>query len=163
MKTGIIYHSYSGITRGIAERIEQEVAGELTEVRPIHPYSSLTVVAKGCYRALRGLTDQITPAMIDVSSYDLIILACPVWAGRPTPVITGAIDALSGYQGKRVFTLFTCRDEKSGVQAIDALKVKIEKKGMHYTGSCVLDGKGVQDQDRITRLIEDIRSAGQGP
>jgi multimeric flavodoxin WrbA len=159
MKIGIVYHSHSGITRGVVEKIQQAVQGDLIEVRPQQKYSSLTVVAKGCYRALRGLSDLVTPPEIDVSGYDLIVLASPVWAGKPTPVMNGAIDALSGYQGKKVFVMVTCRDAKSGDQAILALNLRIEGKGMIPCGSCVLDSRQVSDDTCITDLINSIRSA----
>ncbi|MFH0967429.1 MAG: NAD(P)H-dependent oxidoreductase [Methanobacteriota archaeon] len=161
MKIGVIYHSYSGVTRGIAQQIQQAVQGELIEVRPQSKYSSLTVVAKGCYRALRGVSDSVTPAEIDVSGYDLIVLASPVWAGRMTPVIHGAVDALSGCSGKKVFGIVTCKDSKSGDQAINGMKTWIERKGMTLVGTCVLDTKGVNDEGSLPRLIEEIRSTGR--
>jgi len=140
MKIGIVYHSHSGITRGVAEKIQKAVQGDLIEVRPQRQYSSLTVVAKGCYRALRGLSDPVTPPAIDVSGYDLIVLASPVWAGRPTPVINGAIDA------------------KSGEQAVEEFKSRIEGKGMIPVRAGVLDSHRVNDETSINDLITDIRS-----
>ena len=160
MKIGIIYHSHSGITRGVVEQIQNAVSGVLIEVRPQNQYSSLTVVAKGCYRALRGLSDQIMPSEIDVSGYDLVVLASPVWAGRPTPVMNGAIDALTGNQGKQVFAIVTCKDAKSGDQAIASLTARIEEKVMNIVGTRVLDTKRVSNDEWVTGLINDIRSVG---
>ena len=54
MKTSIIYHSYSGITRGIAEKIQKACGGDLIEVKPKQNYSSLTAYTLGCYRAMKG-------------------------------------------------------------------------------------------------------------
>ncbi|PKL60264.1 MAG: ArsR family transcriptional regulator [Methanomicrobiales archaeon HGW-Methanomicrobiales-4] len=158
MKIGIVYHSHSGITRGVAEKIQKAVQGDLIEVRPQRQYSSLTVVAKGCYRALRGLSDPVTPPAIDVSGYDLIVLASPVWAGRPTPVINGAIDSFTGYQGKKVFLMVTCKDAKSGEQAVEEFKSRIEGKGMIPVRAGVLDSHRVNDETSINDLITDIRS-----
>ena len=42
MKTSIIYHSYSGITRGIAENIQVACGGDLIEVKLKKNYSSIT-------------------------------------------------------------------------------------------------------------------------
>ena len=39
MKTIIVYHSFSGVTRAIAERVGAACNGDLVEVRPLEPYS----------------------------------------------------------------------------------------------------------------------------
>jgi flavodoxin len=47
MPTCIIFHSYSGITRGIAEKIEKACGGSLIEVVPRKAYNKLTVYLAG--------------------------------------------------------------------------------------------------------------------
>jgi flavodoxin len=160
MKTGIIYHSHSGITRCIAEKIQKACGGTLIEVFPEHSYSSLSVVPKGCYRALRGISDPVVPTSVDVSGYDLIVLASPVWAGRSTPVINGAVDTLVGSTGKNVFIVFTCGDEKSGENAIPGMRLRAESKGMELCGTGILGKKQVNDEEAISRLIFQINETG---
>ncbi len=96
MKTSIIYHSYSGITRGIAEMIQEACGGDLIEVKLKKNYSSLTAYTLGCYRATKEQCDPIEPETIDVSTADLIIIGTPVWAFKATPAINGAVAALKG-------------------------------------------------------------------
>ncbi len=67
MKTSIIYHSYSGITRGVAEQIQKACGGDLIEVKLKKNYSSLTAYSLGCYRARKEECDPIEPETIDVS------------------------------------------------------------------------------------------------
>ncbi len=59
MKTSIIYHSYSGITRGIAEQVQKACGGDLIEVKPKENYSTLTAYSLGCYRAMKEECDAI--------------------------------------------------------------------------------------------------------
>ena len=47
MKTSIIYYSFSGITRGIAEKIQKGCGGDLVEVKSKEHYSKLTAYTKG--------------------------------------------------------------------------------------------------------------------
>jgi len=160
MKTGIIYHSYSGVTRGIVRKILAATEGSVIEVNPKDQYSSYTVVLKGCYRALKGSSDPITPSEIDVSGFDLVVIGSPVWAGRPTPVINGAVDALVGSSGKPVFLVVTCNDRKSGASAVLSLTHQCEKNGFVICGSAVLDKHMVRDENAVSNLISRIQAAG---
>jgi multimeric flavodoxin WrbA len=160
MKVNIVFHSHSGKTKNIAEKIQQATGGSLTEVSPQKPYSSLTVVPVGCYRALRGVADPVIPDPIDVSGADLIVLASPVWAGRPSPVINGAVGALSGSRGKKAFIVVTCNDTKSGDEALIPFRKSLEAKGVAVTGAAVLDRHHVSDASTLSALISDIKSAG---
>ncbi len=160
MKTAIIYHSHSGITRGVAEKIHESLASEMIEVTPKKAYSPLMLVPKGCYRAMKRIKDPVHPKTIDVSGYDNIVVASPVWAGKPTPVINGAIDALSGCQGKKAFVILTCRNAKSGIEALVPFIENLKAKGLEISKTAVLDQEGAVDSASITKVITDIRSAG---
>ncbi len=67
MKTCIIYHSYSGNTRSVAEHVQAACGGNLIEVKSKEYSSRLTAYTIGCYRAMKGMCDPIEPETIDVS------------------------------------------------------------------------------------------------
>ena len=114
MKTSIIYHSYSGITRGIAEKIQKACGGDLIEVKPKENYSTLTAYSLGCYRAMKEECDKIEPETIDVSTSDLIVIGTPVWAFKATPATNAAIAALKGCDGKKAVIFATCGSSGKG-------------------------------------------------
>lgn len=159
----IIYHSHSGKTKQVAEKIQKSLSGDSIEVTPQHPYSSVMVYPKGCYRAMKGEIDDVTPESIDVSGYDLVVMASPVWAGKPTPVINGAIRALSGCSDKQAFLVLTCGVEKSGQEAVPFFRKRVEEKGLLCAGEAVLDKKQVDDTGAIEELISSIRSVSEKP
>ena len=160
MNSSIIFHSHSGKTRTVVKQVQKEIGGEITEVKPKKPYTSLSVVPVGCYRAFRGVSDPVVPETIDVSGSDLIVVASPVWAGRPSPVINGAISTLTGCQGKKAFILVTCNNEKSGEEALIPFRKNIEERGLTVAGTAVLDRHHLDDATSISNLMEKIRSAG---
>lgn len=160
MKAIIIYHSYSGKTKQVAETIKNSLSGESVEVVPKQAYSSLMVYPKGCYRAMKGEIDDVTPEKIDVSGYDMVVMASPVWAGKPTPVINGAIKGLTGCSGKKSFLFLTCGVEKSGQEAVPLFKSRLEDMGLMVSGEAVLDKNHVHDQVVIEDLISRIRTVG---
>jgi hypothetical protein len=161
MKITVIYHSHSGKTRTIAEKIHHQLGGDLIEVVPNQQYSTLSAVTKGCYRALTGTADSVTPDSIALGDTDLVVFACPVWAGKPTPVMNGALKVLSGESGKRAFLIVTCNDAKSGGQAIALLKSHVSDAGLIPAGEGVLDKHAVISDQAITPLIEKIRLTGE--
>ncbi len=144
----------------VAEKIHRHLGGDLIEAVPHQQYSTLSAVTKGCYRALKGSADPVTPDSISLEDTDLVVLACPVWAGKPTPVMNGVLRVISGGGGKRVFMVVTCNDAKSGHQAIALLKSHASDTGLVPSGEGVLDKQAVISDQAIIPLIERIRSAG---
>ena len=156
MKTSVIYHSYSGNTRSVAERVSASCEGTLIELKPLNNYSTLTAYTIGCYRAMKGISDPIEPAEIDVSSDDMIVIGTPVWAGKATPPINAAVEALKGCMGKKAVIFATCGGQERDTLPI--LKKSLEAKGVNVVGEFVFDKKGLKDQDRINAMITTIRS-----
>ncbi|WAI02193.1 flavodoxin family protein [Methanogenium organophilum] len=151
-----IFYSYSGVTRGIAEKIQAECGGELIEVTAVKPYSVLTAYSKGCYRAMKGEADAIEPSSIDVSASDLIVIGTPVWTLRAAPPVNGAVQAITGCEGKTAVLFATC-----GGQAKDTLTHLAEAlaaKGVDVRVKIVLDKNDVQDKGKVDALISAVKS-----
>ena len=54
MKAVIIYHSYSGITRGVSEKVHEAVGGDIVEVKPVKNYSKLSAYTTGVHAGKKG-------------------------------------------------------------------------------------------------------------
>lgn len=157
MKTRIIYYSYSGITRGIAEKIQESCGGDLVEVKSKEHYSAITAYTLGCYRAMKEECDSIEPETIDVSSSDLIVIGTPVWAFKATPAINAAIAALKGCDGKKSVIFATCGS--SAKDTLSILKKALEKKGVTVVGQYILTRKEIAENQKIRVLIDSINTA----
>jgi flavodoxin len=156
MNICIIYNSYSGNTRSVAEAVHAACGGKLIEVKS-HEYSSrLTAYTIGCYRAMKGMCDPIEPATIDVTADDLIVIGTPVWAGRATPAINAAVAALEGCKGKRAVIFATCGGRER--DTLPLLKKALEAKGVTVSGEFVFDKTGVKDAGRIKDMVTLIKS-----
>jgi flavodoxin len=161
MKTCIIYNSYSGNTRSVAERIHSACGGKLIEVTSKEYSSRLSAYTIGCYRAMKGMCDPIEPAIIDVASDDLIVIGTPVWAGRATPAINAAVAALVGCEGKKAIIFATCGGKER--ETLPILKKALDAKGVTVVGEFVFDKTGVKDPGRINALITLIKSTESKP
>ncbi len=157
MNTSIIYYSYSGITRGVAEKIQKACGGDLIEVKSKEHYSRLTAYTRGSYRAMKEEQDPIEPETIDVSVSDLVVIGTPVWAFKATPAINAAIAALKGCDGKKAIIFATCGS--SAKDTLPILKKALEAKGMTVAGEFVLNRKEIGEGQKINVLIESIQAA----
>ena len=161
MKTCIIYHSCSGNTRSVAERVQAACGGKLIEVKSKEYSSRLTAYTIGCYRAMKGMRDSIEPGTIDVSSDDLIVIGTPVWAGRATPAINAAVAALAGCEGKKAVIFATCGGKEG--ETLPILKKALEAGGVTVSGEFVFDKTGIKDPGRMNAMIAMVKSAGNAP
>jgi len=81
MKTLILYYSYGGNTRKIAQLLRQEIGGDLEEIETVKPYTGSynDIVEQGAREIDSGFMPEIKPLRSDAASYDRIILGSPVW------------------------------------------------------------------------------------
>jgi flavodoxin len=156
MKTSIIYHSFSGITRGIAEKIQKACGGDLIEVTLKKNYSSITAYSLGCYRAIREESDPIEPESIDVSASDLVVIGTPVWAFKATPAVNAAIAALKGCDGKKAVIFATCGS--SAKDTLPILEKALEAKGVSVVGQFVITRKEIGEGQKVKVLIDSIKA-----
>lgn len=158
MKTSIIYHSYSGNTRSVAEKVRDACGGNLVDVKLTSDYSSLTAYTLGSYRAMKGVCDPIEQKVIDVATDDVIVIGTPVWAARATPAVNAAVAALRGCEGKKAVIFATCGSREG--DTLPMLKKALLEKGVTVTGEFVFDRKGITDPVRINAMISAIKTAG---
>jgi len=153
----VIYYSYSGITRGIAEDIRNASGCDLIEVRTKVPYSSFTAYTTGVLRARNMSCDPIEPDTIDVSGYDFLIIGTPVWAWRPAPAINAAVKALRGCDGKMAVIFTTCSDHPG--EAPELLNDALEERGVKVMAMVCLTKEDTKNPDAGSELLHRIVAA----
>ena len=161
MKISIIYHSYSGNTRSVADKVHAACGGNLIEVKSKEYSSRLAAYTIGCYRAMKGMCDPIEPAVIDVAADDLIVIGTPVWAGRATPAINAAVTALQGCDGKKAVIFATCGGKER--ETLPMMRKALEAKGVTVIGEFAFDKTGMKDPDRINAMVTRIKTMERAP
>lgn len=157
MKPAIIFHSYSGITRGVAAKVHAACGGDLIEVTPKSGYSTLTAYTAGCIRARNEECDPVEPHRIDVASSDLLVIGTPVWAWKASPVINGAVAALENCSGKKAVIFATCGGKPG--ETLPILKRKLAEKGVAVVEEIVFNKKETEDPAKIEALISSVKKA----
>ncbi len=81
MKTLILYYSYLGNTKRIAEMIRKELGGDIARIDTVVPYDGDydKVVDQGQRETEAGYCPELKPLNVDLKDYDTVILGSPVW------------------------------------------------------------------------------------
>jgi DNA-binding transcriptional ArsR family regulator/flavodoxin len=157
IKVCMIFYSYSGITRGVAEGIRNASGCDTIEVRTRKPYTSFSVYTTGVLHSRKGACDPIEPDEIDVSGYDLLIIGTPVWAWKPAPAINAAIQALRGCKGKMAVIFTTCSNQPG--EALPLLSKALADRGVKVMAEISLDAKDTKNPDAGGELLRQIIAA----
>lgn len=89
MKKLVVFYSYTGHTKMIAENIQRKLNCDILEIKPVKPYSTdyRTVVDEEQNNSSAGKTPDIQKIDKNINEYDEIIIGTPVWWYTIAPVI----------------------------------------------------------------------------
>jgi len=81
-KVLVVFYSRTGTTREVARVLAQNIDCDVEEIVDKTNRNGLIGFIKSGFAALRGLSTQIENTKYDASSYDILIIGTPVWAGH---------------------------------------------------------------------------------
>lgn len=108
MKAIVIYYSYGGNTRRVAEKIGKSIGADLVEVRTVQSYTGSydDVVDRGRREVDSGFLPELKPLGVDLNRYDTVILGTPVWWYTFAPAINSFLRG-ADLSGKTVYPFAT--------------------------------------------------------
>ena len=79
----VVYYSYGGNTRRVAERVHAKLGGDIAEIRTVKPYTGSydDVVEQGQEEVNAGFKPAIQPLGVNVADYDDIVIGTPPCGG----------------------------------------------------------------------------------
>ena len=99
MKTLVAYFSAQGTTKRIAEKVQELLNCDIHEIKPETPYSGadLNWLDRNSRSSLEMKDPDCRPPLaqreIDVSAYDTVFVAYPIWWYREPSIIDSFLDA----------------------------------------------------------------------
>ena len=156
MNIAIVYYSYSGNTHRAAKVVEEVLESQNNAVRRLRieaPSESNNFFVQ----ALRGLAkkkSEINPIETDLSGYDLIIFATPVWAREMVPAMRGYLEKAGGLSGRKAIVFVTYGSGFGKEHCLDSLKSVIQEKGATCIGRFSLSQFKVNDRQLIKNLLQ---------
>ena len=130
MSIAVLVYSKTGNTKQIAVRIKQvcEKRSYKVDIVPIEPQNQPGFLKAG-YSAIRQKTLPITNEALDVSSYELVFIGSPVWAGKPAPFIKSMLEKTKGFKKTKSAVFITCAGgEKKDSKVITLLQRYLQDK-----------------------------------
>lgn len=130
MKTCVAYYSRSGNTKKAAEYLAGKLNAKVIALNDQTNYQGVIGFLKGGMRASLGIKAKLDTATYqEISTFDRIVLATPIWAGKASPAINAVLSNVD-FRGKAVYVLTTQADpERKGAETRKAFYQKaIESK-----------------------------------
>lgn len=112
MKTLVIFYSYTGKTKHLAQELASKEQADIIEVKYNKRPSIVGAYVAGSLAARRQKPAKLQPFNTDFSAYDSITIAMPIWAGFPAPAFNNISAALPS--GKQVQIIMTSGGGDSG-------------------------------------------------
>jgi len=91
----IVYYSFSGNTKKVAEELAKKESADIYEIKDQKPFGKLKAYTAGIIAAIRGKAWLIKPPDIDIMKYDKITMLAPVWANNPPPAFYAVLEYLT--------------------------------------------------------------------
>ncbi|MCH3953836.1 MAG: NAD(P)H-dependent oxidoreductase [Eubacterium sp.] len=156
MKSLVVYYSYSGNTRLIAEAIAKAVHADIEELKPEKPIhaSGAKYVMWGIRQLVSQSKVKLLPLDHRVEDYDLIIIGTPVWSYTLTPPIRTFLE--EQWINNKKIALFCCAGSDHG-KTIENMKNALN--GNEIIGTTVFYDPLKKDPDADRKkAVEWIRS-----
>ncbi|MBN3039064.1 MAG: NAD(P)H-dependent oxidoreductase [Candidatus Omnitrophica bacterium] len=156
MNIAIVYYSYSGNTHKAAQNVA-EVLGANNSV------NCLRVEAAGessnffaqCLKGLAKKKTPIAPIETNLSGYETIIFATPVWAREMVPAMREFLDKAEGLRDKRAAAFVTYGSGFGKEHCLDSMQAFLEKKGAKFIGRFSISQFKVKDKEFIQGLVKE--------
>ncbi len=168
MKVAVIYYSFSGNTRNMCEFISEELnkKGYPTASIVLKPKKETTsFFSQGREAFLRREIELLDiEAIRDISSYDFVIFASPVWAFTITPAMRSYLKKVQGLKEKKCLALLTAGSIKGAGKVLREFVLLITARGGKVWFKKALKGNHTKDKgylrEKLTPALELILEKG---
>jgi len=120
MKSLVAYYSRTGTTRTVAEALADALKADIEAI------TSVTTEGKGTGRlvlhTLLKTRAEISPTTKDPSSYDLVVIGTPVWAGSmSTPIRTYLEKSKGAFKNVALFCTYGGSRSEKALRSMESL------------------------------------------
>jgi hypothetical protein len=121
MNTFIIYFSYTGKTKLLAERKAAEENADILPLTLKKRRGKFLTYTAGSLAAMRRKKAKLNDFDCDFSKYKRFVIAMPIWAGLPAPAMNNIVPLIpAGSEVELIFTSGSGNSKKSGVKYTEA-------------------------------------------
>lgn len=123
----VVYYSFEGSTKAIAQVLAQQLNADLLEIKPVKEIQSkgFSKFIWGGSQVVMGKKPELIPLSKNLDNYDLVFVGTPIWASTYAPPIKTLLED-DYIKGKKV-AYFYCHQGGPG-KAVEKARAVIEKK-----------------------------------
>ena len=153
----VVYFSYSGNTKTIAEMIAEKSGATLVEIIAQIPYTAAdTNYNDSSSRSqverrndARPEISTATYSAINMDEYSVVMIGYPIWNGYEPMIIRTFIEHYNGLAGKTVYT-FSTSASSGGSTAFNSIKGRLPssdvKENLHFTRSSLSSAESTVEE-----------------
>ena len=153
-KTLIVYYSLTGNTKTGCEVLQKELMSDVLEIRDLVNRSGGWGFARSAFGSLFGLHTKIDPEQPDMSAYQNIIIASPIWTGKLSMAIRTFIDK-NRFDNKKVI-LYTTTNAEEKEKYKEKNRNLLREKGGEVVGYFQILAKKEIDEEKVMRTKEEM-------
>lgn len=142
MKTLVVYYSWTGNTKAVAQEIGRQTGGRLLTLTEVKKRKSSGFLC-AAIAALFGRKSHLAPMDYSLIGYDHIYLGGPIWASHNTPAVNAFL-RYAQLREKNVYLFYTHADDKNPQRALSAITDKVKGRGGRVAGTFFLQTKRKQ-------------------
>jgi flavodoxin len=159
MKSAIVYYSYSGNTRKVAEvlaeALKEKGTVDLIELNALDESKSFL---GQCRRAFARSRAKLAPVNFDLSNYELVYFGCPVWVFAPVPAMNTYLDQCIGIKGKDIILFTTYGSGTGNNRCLNYMQHVLTQKGAKNFKRFSIQQFKVKDKEFVLAEIKEIIS-----
>ena len=125
MNNLVVFYSWTGKTKVVAEELARIMGAELKEIEEVKPRKGFMGSALA---ALLNLKSAIKPMNLRMQDYENVFIGTPIWASRITPAINAFLGSVD-LRGKNVYLFVTQGDDKLPDQLVITFCQKVSRFG----------------------------------
>ena len=157
MKSAIVYYSYTGNTKTVAEILQgylkDRAEADIIELRDLQETGNFF---KQAARAFQHQKAEIPEVNFDLSAYDIICFGTPVWAFGPAPALNAYLAKCRGLEEKPV-VLFATYGSGAGLnRCLNYMRVILSEKGARQFNQFSIQQFKVKDKELVLDKIKYI-------
>ena len=150
MKTLVIYYSFGGKTKSKCETIAKLLGADIYQIVEVNKRNVFGAYVFGAHSAMQHKGSEIMPITIDISQYERLLIASPIWAGTVAPAIFSLIKSVD-FKGKNIIAAIN--SASGSPSPMDGFKKEIEANGGNVIS--VLNLSKISTDDGLSKLLTD--------
>ena len=134
MKELVLFYSYSGNSKKIAEKYSADNNFDICEVFDVKKPNKFVAYTAGCFKAMKGSPRNVLPLMVNNNAvkfedYGVVNVFAPIWAGNPAPSMNGALKLIPKGTKLKLFMVSASKNSSK-----DKIAKRIQALGLEITG-----------------------------